>query len=454
MLPALSVGGEVRRLIALGGPAAITQLGAMMLGVVDMMMVGHVGVLEIDAAALGHLWLYITMMAGLGFVFGMDPVVSQAHGAADRRTMGLTLQRGILIALVASIPIGAAWLGTGPVLRLLGQAPELSTAADGYVQRQLPSLPAFMVFMALRQYLQGRGIVMPAVWIMLGANLFNVGANWVLIFGHLGVPPMGLEGAAIATASTRVFAFVCMGAWILAFGLHRDAWVPWSKEVFERAAWSRLLRMGLPISIHLVLEIAAFEGATLLAGRLGEIELAAHTITLNLASLAFMLPLGISLGTATRVGNLVGAGHAAAAQRTARIALVMGASVMMVSATAFACLRDLLPLAYTSDPAVVAMAARILPIAAAFQLFDGTQVVGAGVLRGMGTTRPTAVVMLIGFYGLGLPLATGLAFVAGLGVVGLWWGLAAGLAAVAAALVAWVELRGPAHMSVHGRPAH
>jgi multidrug resistance protein, MATE family len=436
---------EARKLLALGVPVAITQLGAMTLGVVDTIMVGHVGVLELDAAALGNLWLMGTMIFGLGVIFGMDPLVSQAHGSGDRRTVALTLQRGIVVALACSVPTVASWFFTGPVLRGLGQDAALASAAHEYVIAQTPSLAFFFVFNAVRQWLQGRGIVGPALWVVLIANVFNAFANWVLVFGHLGVPALGLQGAAIATASTRVFQCIGLVIWVRAMGLHRHGWIPWSREALEPRGLAVLLRLGIPIGIQYGLEIWAFQAATLLAGRLGEIPLAAHVIALNLASLTFMLPLGMSIGTATRVGNLVGAGKRRAAQRSAYIGLGLGAAVMSLAAIAFVTLRDLLPAMFTSDVETRVLAASILPIAAAFQLFDGTQAVGAGVLRGMGATRPAAIINLVGFYALALPTAWWLGFELELGVRGIWWGLCLGLASVAVALVLYVRIRGPAH---------
>jgi len=176
------------------------------------------------------------------------------------------------------------------------------------------------------------------------------------------------------------------------------------------------------------------------------VELAAHTIALNVASLSFMMPLGIALGSVTRVGNLIGAGKVRRAQITAWVAIVMGAGVMALSAVIFVLLRHRLPALYTPDHAVISLTAGILPVAAAYQLFDGTQVVGGGILRGMGRTRPVAVFNLVGYYLLALPLAWYLAFPAGWGLEVIWWGLSLGLATVALMLVLWVWRRGPGHL--------
>ena len=194
---------EIRPLVSLGVPTALSQFGTMLLGVVDTLMVGRLGVTELGAAALGTVWIFGTIILGIGVIFGMDPIIAQAHGARDHERVGVTLQQGVVTALIVSVPIALSWLVTEPVLLLLGQSPELAAGAHAYVVAQIPSIPVFMVYLSLRQYLQGRGVVMPAVWITVVANGFNALGNWVLIFGHLGFPAMGLVGAAIATAATR-----------------------------------------------------------------------------------------------------------------------------------------------------------------------------------------------------------------------------------------------------------
>jgi multidrug resistance protein, MATE family len=284
------------------------------------------------------------------------------------------------------------------------------------------------------------------MWVVLIANLLNVAANWALIHGHLGLPALGLTGAGIATGLTRSLMLVMLALFTFRAGLHRGAWQPWSRAAVDRAGVAAIVRLGVPVGVQLGLEVWAFQAATLLAGWLGEAELAAHTIVLNVASLSFMVPLGIAMAAVTRVGNLLGAGDPRAAQRAAWVALAMGAAVMGASAVTFVLLRDVLPGFYNRDAAVLALAAGILPVAAAFQMFDGTQVVGGGVLRGMGRTRPAAWFNLVGYYLLGLPVAYALAFRSGWGLAGIWWGLTLGLAVVALALVAWIAVRGPARM--------
>jgi len=436
---------EVKRLAALGGPVALTQLGTMTLGVVDMAMLGRLGVAELDASSIGNVWIFGTMIFGLGLIFGLDPILTYAYGAGDRRRVGLALQRGIVIALASSIPLGLLWLITEPALLLVDQSPKLAVMAGEYVRLQILSIPFIMVFNVLRQYLQAMGRVAPGLWVVLAGNLFNVGANWALIFGHLGFDAMGIEGAAIATGSTRVLLLLLLWGWTVGFGLHRDSWVPWSREAWRWSGLKEVLGHGVPVSIQYGLEMWAFQIATLMAGLLGDHPLAAHSIVLNLASLSFMLPLGVSIGAAVRIGNLLGAGYTMMARRASFIALAFGGGVMLLSAVGFVLFRQALPALYTENAEVIAAAAAILPIAAVFQVFDGVQVAGGGVLRGGGNTKPAALFNFVGYYLLAIPFAWVLAFEMELGLAGIWWGLALGLSIVATCLMIFIAKRGPGH---------
>lgn len=444
---------ELRRLTELAAPVVVGQLATMMLTVVDTLMVGNVGVQTLAAASLGHVWTYGTMMFAMGLVFGIDPLVSQAFGAGDARRQGLALQRGIVLGLVVSLPVAVLWWTTDHAMVLLGQTPELAALARTYVVVQIPSLPVFMVFVALRQYLQARGIVRPAMVVAIVANVVNALANWVLIYGEFGLPALGIVGAGLATASTRGFLLVALLWLVLRERMHRDGWTGWSADTFRWSGLREVFTHGWPVGLQLSFEVWAFQAATLLAGWLGEAELAAHTVVLNAASVSFMVPMGVSMAAVTRVGNLIGSRRPRAAQRAAWVALAAGAGVMTVSAVLFVTLRDVIPIPYTQDPAVRALAASVFPIAAAFQLFDGTQVVGGGVLRGMGRTRPVALFNLVGYYVLALPLAAWLTFGLGWGLHGVWWGLATGLATVALMLLAWIHRRGPATVTPVVRPA-
>jgi MATE family multidrug resistance protein len=231
---------------------------------------------------------------------------------------------------------------------------------------------------------------------------------------------------------------------VVAAKLHEGAWTPWSKAAFDGRELRRLAAIGLPIGLQMGLEVWAFSAATLLAGTLGPASVAAHTITLNLAAFSFMMPLGVAQGACTRVGNLLGARAFREADRAAWVAIGLGAALMAGWAAVFVIGRHVLPAFYTADPDVVAAAAAILPIAAAFQIFDGTQVIAAGVLRAMGSTRQAAWLNFAGYWVLALPLGAWLSERSGAGLPGIWWSLCFGLGFVAVGLVLLVRLRGPA----------
>ena len=436
---------EVRKMLALGLPVAGTQVATMLLGVVDAVMVGHVSVPAMAAASLANVWIWGSLMFAQGVLMGLDPIVARAHGARDGLRAGRALHAGFVAALALSLCVGLVWLGTERLLLLTGQEPDLARMAHAYTVVQIPSIPFFLIYTALRQYLQAREYVRPALFVILAVNLLNLLFAWTLIFGHLGFPALGLEGAGIAAGLTRAVGGVGLVWLVFGLGLERGAWVPFGRDALRGPELRELLAYGLPVAVQVSLEAWAFSGAALLVGHLGATAIAAHTIAINLASLSFMMPLGIAQGAATRVGNLLGAGEPAAAQRAAWVSFALGAGVMGLSAIAFVLGREWLPRAFTPDLGVVAATAAILPIAAAFQVFDGTQVVGCGILRGMGRVRPATAFNLIGYWLLGLPLGGWLALRGGFGLAGLWWGLALGLAVVALSLVAFVALRGPRH---------
>ncbi len=426
---------ELKAVVALGVPMAATQVGLMLIGVVEMLIVGRAGTEALGAVALGNVWIFGSMLIANGIVMGIDPLISQAHGAGDHAGVALAFQRGLVVALLLSIPLAGSWLLTEPALLAFGQDAGLAHEAARFAQVQAPSAAGLLVFTVNRQYLAGRGIVVPAVFALILGNVFNAVICWALVLGKLGAPALGVVGAGLAAGLSRSFIAVSLLVLTFRYRLHRDAWVPWSRAVLEPRPLLAILAIGVPVGLQYAFEVWAFQIGTLLAGHLGKTELAAHTIVLNLAALSFMVPLGISMAASVRVGNLVGAGNASGARTSALVALWLTAAVMLGAAGIFFFGRHGLPLAYGAAPLVREVAASILPIAAAFQLFDGLQAVGGGILRGLGRTRPAALFNLVGYYVLALPLSAWLAFEAHVGLRGVWIGLAVGLAAIALALV-------------------
>jgi multidrug resistance protein, MATE family len=436
---------ETSALLRLAWPTMLTQLGMMFLGIVDTLMLGHASVDALAAGAMGNAYLWIGLMFAMGVVIGIDPLVSQAHGAGDMEEVGRVLQRGIVAALLISVPVVLSLIWSEEVLLALGQSPRLAHDAERFLIAQSWSVPFFTVQAALRQYLQGRSILAPALWSILLANVLNVVFNWALIWGHLGLPALGLFGAGLATALSRIVACLVLLAIILKTGLLEGAWVPWSWQTFERKAFMRVWELGLPVGFQFALEVTAFSMAAVMAGWVGERAVAAHIICLNVATLTFMMPLGISIAAASRVGNLIGEGRPEAARLSAKLAVAAGALVMAVSAAALMLGRNIIPAWFSTEADVAMAAAALIPIAGVFQICDGTQVVCTGVLRGIGRTRAPAIVHFVSYYVIALPACYLFGFKLHFALPGIWWGLVCGLTTLAALLLSWllITLRGP-----------
>jgi multidrug resistance protein, MATE family len=432
-------GSEAGALIRLALPIVAVQVGMMAMGVVDTLMVGRVSAVALAAVAVGNIFVFGVVALGLGTLMALDPLVAQAVGAEDQPAIARAVQRGLVLAGVLSCGLSLALLPGETLLRLLGQPEEIVPLAAAYARANIPGVFPFLAFVMLRQSLQAMGRTRPIVVTIVAANGANVLLNWALIFGHLGSPPLGAVGSGWATSICRGI----MAAGLLAFAWRdlRPALRPWRREALEPGALLRMFWLGLPIGVQIQLEYGAFGLIALLMGRLGTLAVAAHQVALNLASLTFMVPLGVSAAAAVRVGQAVGRNDAAGSRAAARAALVTGVGFMTTTAALFLLAPQLLARAYTPDMVVVGLAATLIPIAGVFQVFDGLQAVAAGVLRGWGDTRSPMIVNLIGFWLIGTPVSLYLGFVAGGGPRGLWWGLVAGLAVVALALLLLVRRR-------------
>ncbi len=407
----------------------MVQLGMMLMSTVDTMMLGRVSAQALASGALGAGVSFGLVTLPMGILMALDPLVAQAWGAGDDRGVATHLKRGLVSALGLSILVSLCMIDLRPVLRLLGQQPEVIGPAGRYLQALIPGVPAFLLFVVVRQTLQAMSIVRSAVLAIVISNLLNVVANYGLIFGHFGMPRLEVTGSGLATSISRWSMLLLL----VAFEWRRFAalWPARKLADLRLRGYRQLLTLGFPIGVQVSLEMWLFMTVALMMGQLGARELAAHQIALNLAALSFMMPLGIAGAASTRVGNAIGRRDMPGARRAALVCLAVGGGVMTLSALAFALAPSQLARLYTDTADVAALAAVLLPVAALFQVFDGIQVVGAGVLRGAGDTRIPAVIALVGYWFLGLPLAYYVAFGLGRGPQGLWWGLTAGLMSVA-----------------------
>jgi MATE family multidrug resistance protein len=427
--PVTGVVSEAKRLWKLGWPVALGMVGMTTMGVADMIMVGHLGKPELAAVAAGHLWGFTVVMFGRGVLHGLDPVVAQAHGAGDVEGSRRALASGLGLSLLLAIPLfiwhlfGAAGLG------LLGQPESVLPMAGAYCKALAWGVLPLLVFHTYKQVLQGHGFMMPASIALIVCNVVNLFLNWVFIYGNLGAPKLGVTGSGVSTSLCQIF-LVVMVVYLGRKHIETNPLIV-LKSLSLNGLW-KMLGVGIPVGVQISIEAWAFVFAGVMMGWLGEVELAAHTVALNLASLPFMAALGISAAASTRIGNLVGAGLEWA--KAAWIALALGASIMSFSMVAFLFAPRFLATIYTSAPDVLALSAVLIPMAGAFQLCDGLQVVAFGALRGAGDIRVPAILAGVAFWCIGLPAGGYLAFSLGLGAVGIWYGFLIGITLISGML--------------------
>jgi MATE family multidrug resistance protein len=427
-------------MVNLAGPVVLAELGWMAMGVVDTVMVGRVSAEAIGAVGVGSILFYAVGIFGTGLLLGLDTLVPQSYGAGDLDDCHHTLFQALYLCLALSPILMLVMSVAVPLLREWGLHPDVLVQAVPYIRAVIWSAPPLLFFTALRHYLQGMNLVRPTMVVLVSANLVNVFANWALIFGNLGFPEMGAEGAGWASLASRVY--MCLG--LLGYIVYRerryDVGLLRRSLGLDIARIRRLVRLGFPAAIQRALEIGVFALATGLAGRLDPVSLAAHQIAINIASVTFMVPLGISSAGAVRVGQALGRRDPQGARRSGWTALFLASAFMSLAGLTFFLIPRVILRGFTTDPAVIGTGVILLFIAAFFQLFDGVQVVATGILRGAGDTRTPVTTNLVGHWLLGLPIGYVLCFELGWGAPGLWVGLSVGLIAVGLVLLyVWAQ---------------
>ncbi len=422
-------------MLALAIPVVTAEIGWILMGIVDTIMVGPLGPAAIGAVGVGSTIFMTGAVFGIGLLMGLDTFVSQAYGAGRIQECHRWLFNGLALAVLFSIPLMLAVFGFLFLLPLLGFHDEVLVLIVPYVGTVLWSTVPLMIYAAFRRYLQAMSVVRPVMVALLTANLVNAAANYALIFGHFGFPAMGVVGAAWGTVIGRVYLAIFLLLVIVrrerrqSTGLHDVSMWP------ERDRLVKLFRLGLPAATQITVEVGVFAAASALAGGVGPAAVAAHQIALNLASFMFMIPFGMASAGAVRGGQAIGRGDVHGVRVAGQAALLIGAGFMAGAGLLFVLMpRPLLHL-FTRDPEVIAIGLSLLAIAAIFQLFDGVQAVSTGLLRGLGDTRTAMLCHVVGHWAVGLPLGYALCFWWGWGVPGLWTGLSTGLILIGIVLV-------------------
>ncbi len=431
---------EFRPLWRLAGPLILAEMGWMSMGIVDTMMVGRLpaSAEAIGAVSVGHVLFAALSLFGGGLLLGLDTLVSQSFGAGRVQDCHHSLLQGTYLSLLLSpLLMGALWLFL-PALRSFDIHPTVLPLALDYLNAVVWGIFPLLLYFALRRYLQAMNLVKPVMFALISANGVNVLANWMLIFGHLGAPALGVAGAGWATLVSRGYmAALLLGYMVYYDRRHRTGlWQVSPMIDFTRIG--RLLSLGVPAAMQLGVEVVVFAIATLLIARLDPVSLASHQIALNAASFTYMMPLAIGSAAAVRVGQALGRGDPSGAGRAGWAALTMGASFMAAAAAVFLLFPTYIARLFTPDAAIISLSVTLLAVAALFQLFDGLQAVATGALRGAADTRTPMVAHLLSYWLLGLPLGYWLCFRRGLGAVGLWVGLCVALIVIGLVLsVAW-----------------
>jgi MATE family multidrug resistance protein len=428
---------EFRPMLGLAAPLVLTELGWISMGFVDTVMVGRLpdSATAIGAVSVGTTLFYTIGIFASGIMLGLDTLVSQAYGAGQIEECHRTLWNSLYLALVLSPLVMIAVLACVPLLRGFGLSAALVRETTPFLKALIWSTLPLTVYFALRRYLQAMNVVGPVMFALVSANLVNILGNWTFVYGHLGFPKFGVPGSGWSTCVSRVYMMLVLAGAAVYYDRKRSSGLWLSSRRPELKRVMELLRLGLPAGSQLLAEIGAFTLATILIARLGAVQLAGHQIALNVASITFMVPMGIGSAAAVRVGQAIGARDMSAASRAGWTALLFGACFMLCSGLVLFTFSRPIARIYTPEADLIRTGATLLIVAAIFQLFDGLQVVATGALRGAGNTRTPVMANLIGYWAMGLPLGALLCFRWGMGAVGMWSGLCLALIIIGSSLL-------------------
>lgn len=412
----------------------LSQLGHVMMGVADNVMVGHIGSTELAAAGLANVAFNVLMLFGIGVSYAITPLVAQADGSKDFAASAEVLRHGLVLNICNALILCCVAFFGKYILYYIGQPIEVVELSIPYLEIITLSLIPMLIFQSFRQFSEGLSNTWVPMVIILCTNVVNIGLNYVLINGYMGFPALGLNGAGWATLTSRILMALSLASVVYfakSFNAYRAAFRigRYSREVFMK-----LLKLGIPAGSQFIFEVLAFDFSLVVIGWFGTTALAAHQIAINLATVSYMTTSGLASAATIRVSNELGRRDLAGVRRAAMVLVGMSLALMTVWAIVFIACNQLLPELYVNDPAVMALASSLIVIAGLFQLADGLQVVCIGALRGLQDVKVPSVLIFIAYWLVGLPLGYFLGFKVGLGPQGIWWGLLIGLSLTAAAV--------------------
>ena len=429
--------------ISLAYPVVLSQLGHILVNVADSMMVGQLGTVELAASSLANSVFVVAMVFGLGVSYSITPLVASASGKNNHSRLSLLLVNGTVLCTLFGIVLAAAGYFFAPMLVYLNQPAEVVTKAIPYITILFVSLLPLMVFQGFKQFAEGMSVTKPPMLISVFANVLNVILNYALIYGKFGLPEYGMNGAAIATCIARVLMAVFIAFYVLRSQDFKRYSYHFQRKYLSFLHMRRITRIAFPISVQMIFEVGAFSFSAVMIGWIGAKELAAHQIAISTASVSYMMASGLAAAGTIRVGMQAGRGDFSELRKAGNSNLVLAIIFMTMCALLFVFLQNVIPHWYTHNTEVIEYAAGLLVIAGIFQISDGVQVVGLGVLRGLEDVKVPGMISLLAYWVVALPLGYLLGFKFGMGVYGVWTGLLVGL--TIAAVLLYLRFRKLSH---------
>lgn len=415
--------------LILAFPIVLSQLGHTLVQMADGVIVGHfAGTEQLAAVSLVNSLFMLVLVLGLGISYGLTPLIAQANGSGDKAICGKLLANSLLINLISSVVLyGLILLVYYKIIDNLGQSPEVVVHAKPYLQYLGISIFPLMLFQAFKQFTEGLGFTKQAMMVTIWGNVINVVLGIIFVKGMFGIKPMGVSGVGLSTLIDRILMAFAMGFYVFKSPKFNTFLISFKLFVFEKSIIAKIVKLGAPVAMQYSFEISAFSGAGILIGTIGKVEQAAHFTALSLAAFTYMLASGIASAATIKTGNYFGQKNFKGLRLSAIGSYHVVIVFMSVTALLFVIANNYLPFIYTNDGTVIALAAQLLIIAGFFQLFDGTQVVGLGVLRGLGDVNIPTLITFLSYWVIGIPMGYILCFKLGMGVHGIWYGLTFGL---------------------------
>ncbi|MGV6944388.1 MATE family efflux transporter [Sphingobacterium kyonggiense] len=415
--------------MALAGPVVISQLGHTLVQTADTIIVGQfAGTISLAAVSLVHSVFMVVLVIGLGIAFGLTPLIAQENGRSNYQECAKLLSNSFWLNIISAIILFlAVYYGSMYAMQHADQDPEVVKTAKPYLLILSLSILPLMVFNTFKQFAEGLGFTKQAMNITIWGNVLNVVLAIILVKGMFGIEPMGVRGVGIATLIDRILMMAVMAWYVLSSKNFKRYIQHFSIRFIDFSRIKQVLKIGAPVAMQFVFEIGAFAGAALIAGKIGATEQAAHQTAITLAAMTYMMASGIASAATIKIGNSFGNKNYFRLQKFATVSYHLVIVFMLICALIFAVFNQYLPYIISKDLTVIAMAAPLLIIAGMFQLFDGTQVVGLGVLRGMGDVNIPTFITFFAYWVVGLPVAYYLGIELQIGVKGIWYGLTLGL---------------------------